>query len=271
MPELPEVETTLRGLEPHLKGQSVVKLVVRNRRLRWPIPSGLEAKLRGQTLLGMRRRAKYLLLEFPHGHLLSHLGMSGSLRLLTGDLTPQKHDHFDLAFANGMCLRYHDPRRFGLLLWTKREPAMHRLIRHLGPEPLSDKFTGEYLYRLAQKRKAAVKNFIMDGRIVVGVGNIYASEALHRAGIHPTRPAGRISLARYQNLASIIKIVLAEAIAAGGTTLKDFLNSAGLPGYFAQKLLVYGREGLPCGTCLSLIRNLTVGQRASFYCPKCQN
>jgi formamidopyrimidine-DNA glycosylase len=270
MPELPEVETTLRGLAPHLTGQTVAKLVVRNRRLRWPIPTGLESKLKGQPLVVLRRRAKYLLLEFPHGYLLSHLGMSGSFRLLHEVQAPRKHDHFDLIFTSGICLRYHDPRRFGLLLWTKRDPAHHRLIQHLGPEPLSDGFDGEYLYRLARKRKTPVKNFIMDGRIVVGVGNIYASEALHRAGIHPARAAGRISQARYQTLATSIQTVLTAAIEAGGTTLKDFVNSAGLAGYFAQKLLVYGRQGETCTTCQNPIRRITLGQRASYYCPKCQ-
>lgn len=274
MPELPEVETTLRGLEPHLLGHTIEDVVVRNASLRWPISPEI-TQARGRSVARCRRRAKYLLIDLeqharePCG-LIIHLGMSGSLRICGADETARKHDHFDLVLDSGQCARFHDPRRFGALLWRSGPAESHELLRHLGPEPLSDDFSGELLWRLARGRKGAVKNYIMDGRVVVGVGNIYASEALFMAGIHPSRPAGRISAARYGALAAAIRDVLSRAIRSGGTTLRDYLNSAGRPGYFAQELLVYEREGEPCFQCGAAIRRKVIGQRSSYYCVSCQ-
>jgi len=269
MPELPEVETTLRGIAPHLQGRRIAEVVVRNAALRWPVPESV-AQAEGQRVLDSRRRAKYLLVELERGGLLMHLGMSGSLRVCDADDAPRTHDHVDLVLDSGRCIRFNDPRRFGALLWCDRDPEAHVLLRNLGPEPLSDAFSGEHLWRLARGRRGAVKNFIMDGHIVVGVGNIYASEALFMSGIHPARPAGRISLARYRALAAAIRDVLAHAIRRGGTTLRDFVNSEGNPGYFAQELLAYEREGQPCFQCQTPIRRKVIGQRSSYYCPSCQ-
>ena len=274
MPELPEVETTLRGLEPYLLGHSIDDVVVRNPLLRWPIsPEIMQAS--GRTVTRCRRRAKYLLIDLEeHAKeacgLIIHLGMSGSLRICNADETPRKHDHFDLVLDSGRCARFNDPRRFGALLWRSGPAERHKLLRGLGPEPLSDSFSGDLLWRLARGRKRAVKNFIMDSRIVVGVGNIYASEALFMAGIHPARPAGRISAQRYAALAAAIRDVLSRAIRGGGTTLRDYLNSEGRPGYFAQELLVYEREEEPCFQCGAPIRRKVIGQRSSYYCPRCQ-
>ncbi len=270
MPELPEVETTRRGIAPHLEGQHLRQVVIRQRRLRWPVTRGLDGQLRGQTLHRVSRRAKYLLLEFERGSLLIHLGMSGSLRLLEQDTPAQKHDHVDLVFQSGQCLRYRDPRRFGAILWAGTRPLEHPLLRALGPEPLSAAFHGDYLAAQAQGRRCAIKNLIMDHRIVVGVGNIYANEALFLAGIHPARAAGRISRQRYRQLAEHIKTVLAAAIEQGGTTLQDFTASDGQPGYFAQQLRVYGRTGEPCPNCGQPLRSRLIGQRNSFYCGRCQ-
>ncbi|MCB1760332.1 MAG: bifunctional DNA-formamidopyrimidine glycosylase/DNA-(apurinic or apyrimidinic site) lyase [Gammaproteobacteria bacterium] len=269
MPELPEVETTRRGIAPHLLGQRLDRLRVRERRLRWPIEARLPGQVQGQRMLALSRRGKYLLLQLEQGHLLIHLGMSGSLRILPADRPATKHDHFDLVFGD-CCLRFHDPRRFGALLWTSEPPEQHPLLARLGPEPLTNVFDGSHLYRLARGRRTPVKQFIMDGKVVVGVGNIYASEALYRAGIHPSRGCGRISLARYLKLAEAIKAVLKLAIERGGTTLRDFVDSEGRPGYFAQQLLVYGRAGEPCAGCNQALVQRTIGQRASYYCPRCQ-
>jgi formamidopyrimidine-DNA glycosylase len=274
MPELPEVETTLRGIAPALTGRTITDVVVRNPALRWPIPADV-SRARGSVIAGCRRRAKYLVIELDGagsagGGLLMHLGMSGSLRICDGGDAPRKHDHYDLVLDDGSCLRFNDPRRFGALLWWDHPAEHHPLLRGLGPEPLSDDFTGVQLWRRSRGRKAAVKNFIMDGRIVVGVGNIYASEALFMAGIHPSRPAGRIALVRYEALALAIRDVLERAIRHGGTTLRDYLNSDSRPGYFAQELLVYEREGQPCFQCRTPIRRRVIGQRSSYYCHRCQ-
>ncbi|MEJ1354975.1 MAG: bifunctional DNA-formamidopyrimidine glycosylase/DNA-(apurinic or apyrimidinic site) lyase [Candidatus Sedimenticola sp. (ex Thyasira tokunagai)] len=269
MPELPEVETTRRGIAPHITGKTVTGVTVRNRSLRQPITKGLGRQLKGKTVRAVKRRAKYLLLETDTGTLLLHLGMSGSLRILPPGTPAGVHDHFDLEFAD-CCLRLRDPRRFGLVLWTREPVAEHSLISRLGPEPLSDAFTGDTLQQLAAKRRIPVKNLIMDGKVVVGVGNIYASESLFLSGIHPRRPCNRIALTRYRKLADNIKQVLAAAIAQGGTTLRDFQQENGKPGYFAQKLKVYGREGKPCPNCGSPIKQVRIGQRSSFYCGRCQ-
>ena len=270
MPELPEVETTRRGIEPHIYRQRISKVIVRNSKLRWPVPRGLDKKLRGQKIRDVGRRGKYLLLDTDVGTIMIHLGMSGSLRVLPADSKPEKHDHVDIAFDNGLCLRLRDPRRFGSVHFVKGDPADHELICHLGPEPLSDAFNGELLFKLSRKRQVAVKNFIMNSHIVVGVGNIYASESLFMAGIDPRRKAGSISKQRYITLAEAIRQVIASAIKAGGTTLRDFTKSDGKPGYFAQELQVYGREGEPCNLCGKKIQQEVIGQRASYFCRHCQ-
>lgn len=270
MPELPEVETTRRGIEPHLLGQRVSGLVIRQRRLRWSIPRALDRDLPGQIIQGVRRRAKYLLLDTEAGTAILHLGMSGSLRLVPRDTPVGKHDHVDIQLDSGLSLRLTDPRRFGTLLWTTQPADQHELLAALGPEPLSDAFDGTHLFNAARGRKVAVKNFIMDSHIVVGVGNIYASEALFMAGIHPTRPAGRVSRERYDLLMKAIKTVLAASIEMGGTTLRDFVGGDGQPGYFKQTLRVYDRLGEPCRSCGAPIRGKRIGQRSSFYCANCQ-
>jgi formamidopyrimidine-DNA glycosylase len=269
MPELPEVETTLRGIEPHLLNQRVTRVIVRDPRLRWPVPKTV-SKAEGQRFVSLKRRGKYLLLKLEQGGLIIHLGMSGSLRILQQPLEPEKHDHVDVELDNGVCLRFNDPRRFGAFLWVDNEMESHELLRDLGPEPLSDNFTSNYLYEHSRNRKLAIKNFIMNGHVVVGVGNIYASEALFMAGIHPQRAAGRVSRQRYEGLVAAIRDVLSRAIEQGGTTLKDFVNSDGAPGYFAQELLVYDRAGSECFQCGSAIRQKVIGQRSSYYCPGCQ-
>ncbi len=269
MPELPEVETTRRGIAPHVLGNAVSKVIIRQPRLRWPIPTQITRSLPGHKLLSLNRRGKYLLFGFAHGSLILHLGMSGSLRVLPTDTPARKHDHFDLVFGP-QCLRLRDPRRFGAVLWTSEPVEQHPLIASLGPEPLSENFTGEYLFKRSRRRRIAVKQFIMDGKTVVGVGNIYASEALFQAGILPTRPCGGISAARYARLASTIREILASAIESGGTTLQDFLQANGNPGYFAQELQVYGRNGESCPSCGSAIRRQIIAQRASYYCTRCQ-
>jgi formamidopyrimidine-DNA glycosylase len=270
MPELPEVETTRRGVLPYVEGFHVTNLVVRNRKLRQPVPTTLKRTLLGKKVLALKRRAKYLLFEFEHGHLLVHLGMSGSLCLVQAEQPPRKHDHIDLELSSGKVLRYHDPRRFGLWLWTAKPIEEHALLHHLGPEPLGPDFDGELLFQKSRKRKVAVKNFLMDGKTVVGIGNIYAAEALFAAQIRPTRAAGRVSRAEYQRLAEHARRILADSIAQGGTTLKDFVGGDGNPGYFAQDLAVYGREGEPCRLCKAILKGKVIGQRASCYCPKCQ-
>lgn len=270
MPELPEVETTCRGIRPHLVGQRVQRVIVRNPQLRWPITPALAEQLPGQTIAQVQRRAKYLLLSSGEHTLILHLGMSGNLRIVRADTPPGKHDHLDLVLADGNCLRLQDPRRFGAALWVQGNPNAHPLLQSLGPEPLSDAFDGAHLHRLAQGRRVAIKTFIMNNHHVVGVGNIYANEALFASGIHPARAAGRISRNRLDRLASTIKIVLQAAIQQGGTTLRDFVDSDGKPGYFSQQLAVYGRSGEPCLNCNNPVQRLTTGQRGTFFCPRCQ-
>jgi len=270
MPELPEVETTRRGIEPHIKGKEVTDVIVRHHQLRWPVPRGLKAKLAGHKVNSVSRRAKYLLIELDHGTLILHLGMSGSLRIIDGALPADKHDHVDIVFEHGQALRLTDPRRFGCVLWTKDDPQQHELIAHLGPEPLSDTFSGDYLFQRSRGRKSTIKQFIMDGKVVVGVGNIYASESLFLAGINPKRIAGKVSHERYEQLADAIKQVLTAAIKQGGTTLRDFVGGDGKPGYFAQQLNVYGRGGEPCRICSTPIKQFLQGQRSTYYCQKCQ-
>jgi formamidopyrimidine-DNA glycosylase len=269
MPELPEVETTRRGVEPYCRGRVVRHVIVRESRLRWPVPGQLAQALSGQTIKAVERRAKYLLFRTEAGTLLVHLGMSGSLRIVAPDVPPGRHDHIDILLEGKTCLRYHDPRRFGSFLWLAPGECHPRLLG-LGPEPLSAEFDGQLLHGCSRGRKGPVKNFIMDGKVVVGVGNIYANEALFLSGIRPDRAAGRISLARYQRLADVIKEVLTSSIEQGGTTLRDFVGSDGRPGYFAQQLFVYGRSGQPCKGCGARLRELRLGQRSSVYCVTCQ-
>ncbi|QGZ28836.1 bifunctional DNA-formamidopyrimidine glycosylase/DNA-(apurinic or apyrimidinic site) lyase [Stutzerimonas stutzeri] len=269
MPELPEVETTRRGIEPHLIGQRVSRVIVRERRLRWPIPDDLDVRLSGQRIEAVERRAKYLLIKAEVGTLIAHLGMSGSLRLVPADTPVGKHEHVDILLESGMALRYTDPRRFGALLWSDA-PLSHVLLASLGPEPLGDAFDGDRLFQMSRGRSMAVKPFIMDNAVVVGVGNIYASEALFAAGIDPRRAAGTVSRARYLKLAVEIKRILAYAIERGGTTLRDFVGGDGKPGYFQQELFVYGRGGDLCKSCGATLREIRLGQRASVFCRRCQ-
>lgn len=269
MPELPEVETSRRGIAPWLEEQRIQDITIRERRLRWPVPIDLEAKLTGQTVRALRRRAKYLLFDTDRGTAMLHLGMSGSVRIIDPDEPAGKHDHIDIRFDNGKALRFRDPRRFGSLLWAD-DPGEHPLLRDLGPEPLDDTFDGDYLFGRSRNRKIAVKPFIMNASIVVGVGNIYASEALFSAGINPKRAAGRVSRERMWRLADAIKSVLSRAIDAGGTTLRDFHGGDGEPGYFKQKLDAYGREGEACRRCDAEISAVVLGQRSTFYCKRCQ-
>jgi formamidopyrimidine-DNA glycosylase len=269
MPELPEVETTRRGISP-LCGDDVVDVVVRESKLRWPIPRGLRRTLTGRRLLAIDRRAKYLLLRFDTGCLILHLGMSGSLRIVAPKTPAGPHDHLDIAFASGRRLRLRDPRRFGSAHWTRELPELHALLSRLGPEPFAPEFDGAYLQRKARNRTTSIKQFVMDGKIVVGVGNIYASEALHAAGVHPARPAGRIALARLDRLVQAIRETLEQAIAKGGTSLRDFVGGDGEPGYFRQQLKVYQREGERCGCGRGVVRMVRIGQRATFFCPACQ-
>lgn len=269
MPELPEVETTCRGIAPHAEGRVVRAVVVRQPKLRWPVPESLQ-DLVGQTVRQVSRRAKYVLLEADNGTVMLHLGMSGSLRVVDEGLPPDKHDHVDLVLDSGKAIRLHDPRRFGAVLWTQENIDQHKLIQHLGPEPLTEAFTSDYLYTCAQKRSVSVKQFIMDAQVVVGVGNIYASESLFMAGISPKRAANNVSKARYVLLTEHIKRVLARAIEQGGTTLKDFVQAEGKPGYFQQQLNVYGRNGEQCSQCEGLIKQIKQGQRSTFYCSNCQ-
>ncbi len=269
MPELPEVETTRRGIEPWLLNASITSVTVRQRQLRWPIPQNLK-KIINQPVTSVGRRGKYLLIDTGNLVILIHLGMSGSLRLCQPELPLKKHDHVILGLSNRYELRYHDPRRFGCVLTTNEPVNQHPLLASLGPEPLEGQFDGALLHRLSRKRKQAVKNFIMDSKIVVGVGNIYASESLFAAGIRPGVAAGSISRARYDQLAEEIKRILQRSIEMGGTTLRDFVNTEGEPGYFAQSLSVYGRAKEPCPTCSTPIKSVVLGQRSSFYCPGCQ-
>jgi formamidopyrimidine-DNA glycosylase len=271
MPELPEVETIRRGVTPHVVGRSIVRAVVRERRMRWPVPLEFSDAIAGRTIISTSRRGKYLLLHLDSGdRVLIHLGMSGRLFVLTQGHPLLKHDHVDIELDDGKLLRFNDPRRFGAVLLWKRDEATHSLLIGMGPEPFSDEFHGDYLHRMSRGRSAAVKTFVMDGRIVVGAGNIYAAESLFRAGIRPTRAAGDISRPRYKVLAQKIRDVLNEAIVQGGTTLRDFAGADGAAGYFQQDLYVYGRDTLPCRTCATPIKRLVIGQRSSFFCPQCQ-
>jgi formamidopyrimidine-DNA glycosylase len=271
MPELPEVETIRQSIAPSLQGQIIQTVMVREPRLRWSVPSTLATCLEGQTIHDIQRRGKYLLFQCDQGHLLVHLGMSGNLWLLPAQTPVNKHDHLDIVFANQLCLRYHDPRRFGCVLWTSEPILQHPLLINLGPEPLEPDFSGNYLYHVAQQRKVPVKTYIMNSRVVVGVGNIYANESLFVAGIHPTKPSGQISLERYQSLAKSIQQVLSIAIESGGTTLRDFRDSTGKPGYFKPLLQIYGRTGQPCNQCGKPIQQQKLAQRATYYCSICQS
>ncbi|WP_075187168.1 bifunctional DNA-formamidopyrimidine glycosylase/DNA-(apurinic or apyrimidinic site) lyase [Teredinibacter haidensis] len=271
MPELPEVETTRRGITPHIKGKKIRRLSVRNANLRWPIPAELIELVKRKTITDIQRRGKYLLFQLSSGvTLLWHLGMSGSMRILTQAQAPNIHDHVDLELTDGTTLRFHDPRRFGALLYTEGDAAEHPLISHLGPEPLSEDFNCDYLYQRTRKRSQAIKAAIMDSKLVVGVGNIYANEALFNAGIHPLKAAGKLTHPACEHLTIEIKQVLQEAIKQGGTTLRDFTGSDGKPGYFAQQLSVYGRSGEPCNKCGKLLTEKRLGQRSTVYCTKCQ-
>ncbi|HQS57884.1 MAG: DNA-formamidopyrimidine glycosylase [Gallionellales bacterium 35-53-114] len=270
MPELPEVETTLRGLTPHLSGQRIKQVIIRNANLRWPVPGNLPALLRKQTILKLRRRAKYLLVECDSGTLILHLGMSGSLRVLPAHTPAEKHDHFDLVLESGMLMRLRDPRRFGAVLWHAGDIAQHPLLSALGPEPLLDDFNAAYLYRATRKRSASVKQVIMDSHVVVGVGNIYASESLFHAGIRPQLAASKLSLPRCARLVQTIRDTLTASIAQGGSTLRDFTDSSGKPGYFQQNYMVYGRTGEPCRICGTAIKQIVQGQRSTYYCLGCQ-
>lgn len=270
MPELPEVETTANGIRPHVAGQVIDHVVIRNPRLRWPIPDELASSLQGQTVQQVRRRGKYLIFDTAVGSQLVHLGMSGSLRLLPNGTEAGKHDHVDWVFNNGQTLRLNDPRRFGSVLWTSDPAELHPRLASLGPEPLSKAFTADYLWQKSRQRKQNIKTFVMDSKLVVGVGNIYASESLFLAGIHPKNAAGKVSKARYGILVEAIKTTLSKAIAAGGTTLKDFSQADGKPGYFQQELNVYGRAKQPCVRCQQPIRNEVINQRMTYWCPICQ-
>ena len=274
MPELPEVETTRRGIAPHLIGRRITSVLLRRPDLRWPIPAEVGALLPGQRIEDVQRRAKYLLLHTQVGSALLHLGMTGVLRVLPPDAPVGKHDHVDIALeptaaVGARILRFTDARRFGCLLW-QAPGTTHELLEDLGPEPLTDAFDGDLLWRMSRGRTAAVKLFLMDNAVVVGVGNIYASEALFAAGIDPRRAAGSVSRARYARLAAEVKRILAWAIERGGTTLRDFINPDGMPGYFMRELQAYGREGEPCRTCGTAIRQVVLGQRSTFWCPSCQ-
>jgi formamidopyrimidine-DNA glycosylase len=270
MPELPEVETTRRGLLPHVLGRRFRGAVVRNASLRWPVPGDLSRRLKGEEVLAIRRRGKYLLFDCRKGHLLVHLGMSGRLSVIERGLPPRIHDHVDLQLEGEKSLRLTDPRRFGAMLWLEGPAEDHALLRGLGIEPLESGFTGAALHRLARERRVSVKQFLMNGRIVTGVGNIYASEALFQAGVHPARTAGHVSAARWDRIASAVRATLERALAAGGSTLRDFASAEGRPGHFQYQFSVYGREGEPCFRCGTHIRALRQGQRSTFYCPRCQ-
>ncbi len=270
MPELPEVETTCRGIAPHIEGKIIQQVIIRQPQLRWRVPESLDQILSGLSVLSVSRRAKYLLFATRAGTMLVHLGMSGSLRIITTGQEPGKHDHIDFIFNDHLIMRYNDPRRFGAVLWTSGVVTDHQLLKDLGPEPLLEDFNGKLLYALSRQRKTPIKSFIMDSHIVVGVGNIYANEALFMAGILPSRQAGKVSLVRYQKLADCIRLILHNAIQQGGTTLRDFVNEAGNPGYFKQQLKVYSRKGLPCISCQQALTEIRLSNRSTVFCAKCQ-
>lgn len=269
MPELPEVETVRRGLAPHLIGRRFSGVVVRNHRLRWPVPADLDQHVVGRVTERLGRRGKYLILGLDSGNLIIHLGMSGSLRLVPSGTPPTKHDHLDLLLDDGMCLRYRDPRRFGAVLWSAN-PEAEPLLAHLGVEPLEADFNGDWLYAVSRGHRTAIKSWLMDAHRLVGVGNIYANEALFHAGIHPLAEAGKLSRPRCRRLVEAVRTTLERAIEAGGSTLRDFVDSHGEPGYFQQTYYVYGRAGEPCRTCGTPVRLARLGNRATYYCPKCQ-
>jgi len=269
MPELPEVETTLRGVSPHVIGRRVREVIVRDKRLRWPVPDTIH-EMEGCRIDSGRRRAKYLLFGTSKGTLMIHLGMSGSLRVMTPETPFKKHDHLAVTLDSGRQMRLHDPRRFGAALWIEGDPGQHPLLRGLGPEPLGDDFTAACLRAACKGKTAAIKQVIMDAHVVVGVGNIYASEALFLAGIDPRKPAGKVTRPRLEKLVAAIREVLAASIEMGGTTLRDFVNESGEPGYFAQTLRVYDRTGGQCRVCGARIKRVVLGQRSTFFCPKCQ-
>ncbi|MCZ7566778.1 MAG: bifunctional DNA-formamidopyrimidine glycosylase/DNA-(apurinic or apyrimidinic site) lyase [Burkholderiales bacterium] len=269
MPELPEVEITRRGIAPHLAGSILAGVAVRNRGLRWPVPHGLARVLVGERVRGVARRGKYLVIQCERGALIVHLGMSGSLRVLPADAPPGPHDHFDLRF-NGKVLRLRDPRRFGAVLWWRGAPEAHPLLARLGVEPLSAAFDGDALYRAARGRRTAIKHLLMDARVIAGIGNIYAAESLYRAGIHPATPAGRLSRARCARLAAAVRETLLDAIAAGGSTLRDFVHADGAAGRFQVCYFVYDRAGAPCRACGRPVRRIVQGQRSTYFCPHCQ-
>jgi formamidopyrimidine-DNA glycosylase len=270
MPELPEVETTRRGILPHVLRRRVTAVHIRNPRLRWPVPRALARELPGRLVESIERRGKYLLLHAGDNHLLLHLGMSGSLEVVPADTPPLKHDHLDIVLDSGKALRLNDPRRFGAALWLGNEPMEHALLRHLGPEPLTDDFGADYFHRVSRKRTVAIKNFLMDHRVVVGVGNIYASEALFLAGIRPSRRAGSVTRAECTRLISAVRQVLEEAIEQGGTTLRDYSRADGTSGYFQLRLRVYDRSGDACPRCTAPVKRMVTGQRSTYYCPRCQ-
>lgn len=270
MPELPEVETTRRGIRPHLVDRKISAVLVRDPRLRWPVSPALSQNLTGMTVEEVSRRGKYIFLETKSGRAMIHLGMSGSLRVLPADAAVEKHDHIDLGLDDGRVLRYRDPRRFGSFFWLP-ERTGHSLIDQLGPEPLGDEFDGDHLFKLSRKKSVAIKQFVMDSKIVVGVGNIYANESLFLSGIRPERKAGSISRKRFMVLAANIKLVLAAAIEAGGTTLRDFVKEDGNPGYFRHELKVYGRGGEPCVKCTAPLKEIRLGQRTTVFCVSCQS
>lgn len=270
MPELPEVETTLRGIKPHILHQTITAMTVRHQ-LRWPIPKTIEKNVVHKKITSLSRRGKYLLLHTDSGTLIFHLGMSGSIRILKEFISPNKHDHIDIIFSNKIILRYTDPRRFGAVIWTSDDPFEHKLLKQLGPEPLEKNFTATYLFTKAQSRTTSIKAFLMDSKIVAGVGNIYATEALFAAGIHPKRPAGKVSLIEFKKLVSGIRNVLNAAIKKGGTTLRNFTHGEGVPGYFNLRLKVYGRENLPCIKCKKPLKLIRQGQRATVFCSHCQS
>lgn len=270
MPELPEVETTRRGLAPHMLGQRVKAVIVRNRALRWPVPPDLARRVSGCTVRAVERRGKYLLIDCGSGWIILHLGMSGSLQVVHGSVPPGKHDHVDLVLASGMVARLTDPRRFGAVLWEPNDPHKHPLLVRLAPEPLGTEFNAAWVHAHTRGRSAAIKTIVMDSHIVVGVGNIYASESLFRAGIHPGLAAGRVSLLRCEKLVFAIRETLTAAIEAGGSSLRDYVGAEGRPGYFQQTYFVYGRRGGLCRVCGTSIKCLRQGQRSTFFCPTCQ-
>ena len=271
MPELPEVETTRRGIAPYVKGQRIIRVVVRERRLRYPIPRKFGALLSGKRIVELKRRGKYLLLVCDAGTLIVHLGMSGTLRVVSADKPAEKHDHIDIHLSNGWALRLRDPRRFGLMMWTENDPQQHPLLMDMGPEPLTKAFNVVYLAKRARGRNTSIKQFIMDTKVVAGVGNIYANEALFLAKVPPSRAVDKISAEEFGLIAKAVKQILRKAIRAGGTSLRDYVDGEGRSGYFSQQLFVYGRGGQPCRRCKHRIKVMRLGQRSTYFCPHCQS